>query len=60
MHGYRTECACMSKSSWVVFLAALNIVSWNSGNGFKLGKEEYPHFKERGNSDFKHVAYTHE
>ena len=60
VHSYKTECAAMSKPSWGVFLSALNIVSWNSGNGFKLTKEENPRFKERGNSDFKHIAYTHE
>jgi hypothetical protein len=45
VHGYKTECATMSNASWVVFLSALSIVSWNSGNGFKLSKEETPRFK---------------
>ena len=59
VYGYKTECAAMSKPSWGVLFSALNIVLWNSWNGFKLSKEENPRFKERGNLDFKHIAYTH-
>jgi len=60
INGYKTECASMSKPSWGVFLSALNIVTWDSGNGFKLSKEEHPAFKEKKNSEFKHIAYSHE
>lgn len=60
VYGYKTVCgAAISKPSWGVLLSALNIVSWNSGNRFKLSKEENPRFKENGNLDFKHIAYTH-